>query len=386
MTALAFYADLPLLPDAACRNIDDPEVFFPAKGAPAQHAKAICRPCPERTECLHIALTGGIYTSGIWGGLSEYERRRILRRRRPVEVADDDSAPEPEPAPAPAPVEPVPVPMPRAYVEPHQQRPPRNAGLDWDALTPTCRGCGGKSSTVSVRTGLCSTCATPVPVQKPKPSRRTRRGRKRATALPVPRPRRRVIGRDPDAPRRSPGTPAWAKPVNETAVIAEYQAGDSPPVIADRHGSGPKRVRDILDRHHVPRRDDRTTRSGGQPKPLDAYPRDMVDDVLSRYQAGVTAKQLAADHQVSERVVSNILAKAGVPRRLPAHVTKATVLTPDQEAELAARYAAGESSADLASRFHIRAERARQIAVAHGVTIRGRLTPAVFGIDGQEAS
>jgi WhiB family redox-sensing transcriptional regulator len=56
----------------------DPEEFFPEKGESTKHAKAICRRCTVRAECLDAALaTDERY--GIWGGLSERERRRLKR-------------------------------------------------------------------------------------------------------------------------------------------------------------------------------------------------------------------------------------------------------------------------------------------------------------------
>ena len=56
----------------------DPEVFFPEKGGSARAAKQICRSCEVRAECLEYALVNG-ERSGIWGGLSERERRRVKR-------------------------------------------------------------------------------------------------------------------------------------------------------------------------------------------------------------------------------------------------------------------------------------------------------------------
>ena len=62
------------------------DIFFPARGAPTAPAKAICASCPVREECLDYAITNG-EKFGIWGGLSERERRRIRRATRPVAVA-----------------------------------------------------------------------------------------------------------------------------------------------------------------------------------------------------------------------------------------------------------------------------------------------------------
>lgn len=58
----------------------DPEAFYPEKGGSTKEAKAVCRRCPVTTECLEYALNT-VDRFGIWGGLSERERRKLLRRR-----------------------------------------------------------------------------------------------------------------------------------------------------------------------------------------------------------------------------------------------------------------------------------------------------------------
>ena len=65
--------------DAQCGQTD-PEAFFPDKGQPARPAKAVCRHCPVRTECLDAALDRD-EKFGIWGGLSRQERVALKRRR-----------------------------------------------------------------------------------------------------------------------------------------------------------------------------------------------------------------------------------------------------------------------------------------------------------------
>ena len=57
----------------------DPEAFFPEKGGSTREAKRICTTCTVRAECLEYAL-GNDERFGIWGGLSERERRRLKRR------------------------------------------------------------------------------------------------------------------------------------------------------------------------------------------------------------------------------------------------------------------------------------------------------------------
>jgi WhiB family redox-sensing transcriptional regulator len=57
----------------------DPEAFFPEKGGSTREAKRVCRSCEVRTECLEYALEHD-ERFGIWGGLSERERRRLRRQ------------------------------------------------------------------------------------------------------------------------------------------------------------------------------------------------------------------------------------------------------------------------------------------------------------------
>jgi len=63
---------------AACRA-SDPDALF-VQGAAQNRAKAICLACPVRTECLADALDNRI-EFGVWGGMTERERRALLRRR-----------------------------------------------------------------------------------------------------------------------------------------------------------------------------------------------------------------------------------------------------------------------------------------------------------------
>ena len=56
----------------------DPEAFFPEKGGSTREAKRICAGCEVRAECLEYALAFD-ERFGIWGGLSERERRRLKR-------------------------------------------------------------------------------------------------------------------------------------------------------------------------------------------------------------------------------------------------------------------------------------------------------------------
>jgi len=57
----------------------DPESFFPEKGGSIREAKRTCRSCEVRAECLEYAL-GNDERYGVWGGMSERERRRLRRQ------------------------------------------------------------------------------------------------------------------------------------------------------------------------------------------------------------------------------------------------------------------------------------------------------------------
>ncbi|SHJ15165.1 WhiB family transcriptional regulator, redox-sensing transcriptional regulator [Tessaracoccus bendigoensis DSM 12906] len=61
--------------DALCAQTD-PEAFFPEKGGSTREAKRVCQGCTVRTECLEFALAQD-ERFGIWGGLSERERRKL---------------------------------------------------------------------------------------------------------------------------------------------------------------------------------------------------------------------------------------------------------------------------------------------------------------------
>lgn len=70
--------------DAACKS-EDPELFFPVGvSGPAQaqvtEAKAVCHRCTVASDCLAWALASG-QDAGVWGGMSEDERRAVKQRR-----------------------------------------------------------------------------------------------------------------------------------------------------------------------------------------------------------------------------------------------------------------------------------------------------------------
>lgn len=74
---ISFFPDLPKLPEASCKDIINPDLFFPetrqerAKCLPI--IRTLCAGCPVRKECLDYAIKNRI-TEGWWGGLSPSQR------------------------------------------------------------------------------------------------------------------------------------------------------------------------------------------------------------------------------------------------------------------------------------------------------------------------
>ena len=104
---------------SACLD-EDPELFFPiGNTGPAilqiEEAKQVCRRCEVREQCLAWALEAG-QDHGVWGGMSEDERRALKRRNARARVrdhrltpADALSAPAPPGAPSSRPSGPAPI-------------------------------------------------------------------------------------------------------------------------------------------------------------------------------------------------------------------------------------------------------------------------------------
>jgi WhiB family transcriptional regulator, redox-sensing transcriptional regulator len=65
---------------AACRDLPDPDLYFPERGGTSKPAKALCQTCPVRQECLEHALEAP-EQFGIWGGLAEPERRSLRKQQ-----------------------------------------------------------------------------------------------------------------------------------------------------------------------------------------------------------------------------------------------------------------------------------------------------------------
>jgi len=70
-------AEEPWMLSGLCAQTD-PEEFFPDKGGTSRIAKSVCARCPVAAECLDYALKHG-ERYGIWGGLSERERRKVAK-------------------------------------------------------------------------------------------------------------------------------------------------------------------------------------------------------------------------------------------------------------------------------------------------------------------
>jgi WhiB family redox-sensing transcriptional regulator len=119
--ALEEFDELEWQVGAVCAQTD-PEAFFPERGGSTRGAKRICSGCGVRAECLDYALAHD-ERFGVWGGLSERERRRLRAGEQlPVAVRDD--------------VESMGAPGPTATSEPSTAR----RFVDPDKLI--CSGCG----------------------------------------------------------------------------------------------------------------------------------------------------------------------------------------------------------------------------------------------------
>jgi len=72
--------DLEWRMSGACRGLD-PGVFHPETDDEAEPAKEICSTCMDQVACLEYALQRREKV-GVWGGMTERERRRVIRQRR----------------------------------------------------------------------------------------------------------------------------------------------------------------------------------------------------------------------------------------------------------------------------------------------------------------
>jgi len=77
---LAFVEKGEWMQQANCRGVD-PELFFPERGESTKEAKDICHACSVKRMCLEYGVQR-VEKFGIWGGMSERERRRVRKMRR----------------------------------------------------------------------------------------------------------------------------------------------------------------------------------------------------------------------------------------------------------------------------------------------------------------
>ena len=70
---------------AACRGLDV-ELFYSTEETDVRAAVKVCRSCPVRGQCLATAVSAG-EMFGVWGGVAEAQRRRIVRREQRLPAA-----------------------------------------------------------------------------------------------------------------------------------------------------------------------------------------------------------------------------------------------------------------------------------------------------------
>ena len=68
--------------DALCAQVDA-DMFFPPRGDNGLNAKAVCELCPVKVQCAQFAADNN-EPYGVWGGITEYERRRRKRVNPPT--------------------------------------------------------------------------------------------------------------------------------------------------------------------------------------------------------------------------------------------------------------------------------------------------------------
>lgn len=237
----------------------------------------------------------------------------------------------------------------RAYRGVHTPR-KKPTGLDWAALTPRCRKCDRQSGQLDDE-NTCPGCRAYVVAKTPKPTpkQKPRRAAKPTTRVVKPRMQRERAPRPPAAPRPSR--------VNERAVIAEYNDGDTCAALAERHGITAQNIRKLLIRNGVQRRDDRATRSGGQNKAQDDPA--FVEQVRAAYTEGLSQKAVAARLGVSPKVVWRVMGQHNIERRPSAAAeSKAGIGHPskipfDQHEVICDRYRIGETGPAIAAAYSV---------------------------------
>lgn len=119
--------------DAVCASID-PELWFPEKGNNSRSAKKICAACPVREECLRAALEQP-ERYGVWGGLSEHERRKLRPTTRTCKAEGCDAEFSPGPSHA-------------VFCSDNCRKAARNKSYDDSVKALLCIQCGGETTTL----------------------------------------------------------------------------------------------------------------------------------------------------------------------------------------------------------------------------------------------
>lgn len=146
-------------------------------------------------------------------------------------------------------------------------------------------------------------------------------------------------------------------PIDEAEVVRRYQNGESAPTIAKDLATTPQRIRRVLDDHHIPRRDDRATRSGGRRKTDDPG---FVDQVRALYVDQQLSQAEVADRLgVSAKVIWRVIDRTPdiTPRPSAADLSSQGVgrpqkIPPADHQAVADRYRAGESAPAIAADYH----------------------------------
>lgn len=84
-----FGTDLAWQKKAACAKADRPDQFFPGGGRPSNKSKETCAGCTVREQCLDWALVNE--EQGIWGGLTEAERVKLVLARLPFSITTKET-------------------------------------------------------------------------------------------------------------------------------------------------------------------------------------------------------------------------------------------------------------------------------------------------------
>lgn len=184
-----------------------------------------------------------------------------------------------------------------------------------------------------------------------------------------PAPQTPAAGTGKGKPTRQPATHSRCGPVvDETAVVDDYEAGETRPTIAASHGITTARVTRILHRRGVELRDDRTGHSGGRNRVILAP--DKVAEVKAMYlEQQASLADVAAHAGIDRRTVCRVLTDAGVEIRPGAHLN-GTVITDDMATAIATHYAAGTSIKELCDQYRLASHRVRAVITDAGQAIR----------------